>query len=257
MRKIKLFVCLIISLIISACLDVNCVSAKEILKEKSTSNIFGDVLGTIEIYDNGQVSIKYKYGLRKAEVFYCEKGNDCDNNIYSVITMLEANATNTYKNNEQNLATYTYSINNLEKGKQYKVKVRAYVATSKNYTGSENVTGSPIITSFQTETDEASVTKKTSSNKGEIADEGINGLMDKLTNIVNTVIIPIIYIVTGLVLVIKGALLGVQIVKSADEPELRLQKVHSLKWLVIGVVITYAATSVVGILTGYFGNIFN
>lgn len=255
MKRFKLFVLGAIFLMIYVCFNGYTVSAKDVLKEKSSTNIFGDVLGTIEIYDNGQVSIKYKYGLRKAEVFYCEKGSSCENNVYSIVVIMESNSINTYKNDDVNLAIYNYTIN-LERDKEYKVKVRAYIATSKSYTGTENLTGSPIITSFQTETDEANVKGGSATSDGSIGDEGINGLMGKLKNIVNTIVIPILYTITGLVLIIKGALLGTQIVKSADDPYVRSEKVRALKWLVIGVAITFVASTLVGVITGFFGDVF-
>lgn len=77
------------------------------------------------------------------------------------------------------------------------------------------------------------------------------GAMDKIADIVNTILI-IIYVVLGLFLVIKGALLGMQIVKAADEPQVRQEKIGSLKWLVIGVAIAYAVTFAADILVDYF-----
>jgi len=41
-------------------------------------------------------------------------------------------------------------------------------------------------------------------------------------------------------------------VKSADDSETRSQKVHALKWLIIGVAIATMASTVVGVLTGFF-----
>ena len=252
MKKNKWFILVLLSLLFFA-FDGNSVKAKELLKEKQYTNIFGDVLGVIQIYDDREIVIKYKYGLRKAELYYCQKGNNCDNNLYSTKTIVEANDINDYKNEDQALAVYTYRFS-LEKGYEYKIKVKAYIATGKNYTGNENINGSPIITSFQLEAEE--YIKISSSNNGDVGDENISGLLDKIVKIVNTVLIPLIYGITGFVLVIKGALLGTQIVKSADDVQLRAEKIHALKWLVIGVGITFAANSVVGVITGFFKNAF-
>jgi len=82
-------------------------------------------------------------------------------------------------------------------------------------------------------------------------DESLQGAMDKIGDIVGT-ILTIIYIVLGLFLVIKGAILGMQIVKAADEPQVRQEKISSLKWLVIGVAIAYAVTYAADLLVGYF-----
>jgi len=91
----------------------------------------------------------------------------------------------------------------------------------------------------------------------DIDNEGIKNAMSKIEDIVNNTVMPIIWIVLGLFLVVKGALLGVQIVKAADEPQVRQEKVGSLKWLVIGVAIAYASTFVVRVVVSYFEKAFN
>ena len=53
----------------------------------------------------------------------------------------------------------------------------------------------------------------------------------------------------GLFLVVKGAILGMQIVKAADEPQVRQEKIGSLKWLVIVVAIAYGVTGIANIVT--------
>lgn len=79
--------------------------------------------------------------------------------------------------------------------------------------------------------------------------------MGYVTEIVDTITL-IIYIVLGLFLVVKGALIGMQIVKAADEPQVRQEKISSLKWLVIGVAIAYAVTVAADLLMGYFATVF-
>lgn len=91
---------------------------------------------------------------------------------------------------------------------------------------------------------------------GEIADDGINSMMTKIEDIVNGTVMPILWAVLGLFLVIKGTITGVQIVKSADEPQVRQEKIGSLKWLVIGVAIAYGATFAVSVVLSFFENTF-
>ena len=90
----------------------------------------------------------------------------------------------------------------------------------------------------------------------DIEDANIEGLMTKIKKIVNNTIMPILWVVLGLFLIVKGTLIGVQIVKAADEPQVRQEKVGSLKWLVIGVAIAYASTFVVKVVIGFFENTF-
>lgn len=89
-----------------------------------------------------------------------------------------------------------------------------------------------------------------------ITDSGLNEGLKMLQEVVDTLLI-ILYVVLGLLLVIKGAILGMQIVKAADEPQIRQEKIGSLKWLVIGVAIAYAVTFAADILTGYLWGLLN
>ena len=74
---------------------------------------------------------------------------------------------------------------------------------------------------------------------------------------IGNIILTIILIILGIFLVVKGAILGMQIVKAADEPQVRQEKVGSLKWLVIGVGIAFAASTFVGVITGFFSEVFS
>lgn len=84
-----------------------------------------------------------------------------------------------------------------------------------------------------------------------ISDSGLAGAMTRLGEIAQ-IILNIIYIVLALFLIIKGAILGMQIVKAADEPQVRQEKIGSLKWLVIGVAIAYGVAGVANIVIKVF-----
>ncbi len=80
-------------------------------------------------------------------------------------------------------------------------------------------------------------------------DEQINQVMDKVRELSRT-ICNIIYVVLAAFLVVKGAIIGMQIVKAADEPQVRQEKIGSLKWLVIGVAIAYGVAGLADIVIG-------
>ena len=86
----------------------------------------------------------------------------------------------------------------------------------------------------------------------DVGDTGLNQVMDMLERVVNQTLMPIIWVVLGLFLVVKGAILGMQIVKAADEPQVRQEKIGSLKWLVIGVAIAYGVSFVATFVISYF-----
>lgn len=92
---------------------------------------------------------------------------------------------------------------------------------------------------------------------GDIEDKGLKDMMDKVSVVIYNDVMPIIWIVLGMFLVIKGTILGVQIVKAADEPQVRQEKIGSLKWLVIGVAVAALASGAVTAITGYFSGVFN
>ena len=253
MKKVSYCIILLLTFMFFNCCrnDVH-VKAKEVVSNKVYTNIFGDVLGSIDIYDNGEIIVKYKYGLRRVDLLYCQKGENCDNNMYGSQNIMESSVDNTYKNEENELAVYKYKVK--LNGEEYRLKVEAYFGTNSGYSGTENVNGSYTISSLQSvDTGENYI--KINSDE-DLNNDELNGLMSKLKEIANTIILPIIYVLATLVLVVKGALLGVDIVRSADDPSIRAEKVRALKWLVIGVAITYTGSSLIGVITGFFKNMF-
>jgi len=93
-------------------------------------------------------------------------------------------------------------------------------------------------------------------NNTKIEDEGLKTVMEKISGVVYGTVMPIIYAILGLFLVVRGAILGIQIVKSADEPQVRQEKVGAIKWLVIGVAVAFLAAGLVSTVTGFFSGAF-
>lgn len=81
-----------------------------------------------------------------------------------------------------------------------------------------------------------------------IEDSGIQNVVQQITDITYRIVLPVIWGLLGVLLVIKVTIVGVQIVKTADEPQVRQEKIGSLKWFVIGIAIAYGATGVIKLL---------
>lgn len=225
------------------------VYARELVVEQSVVDIFDSPIGIVQIYDNSEIIIGYKYGLRKVVLNYCIKGEDCDRNIYNSVVIMESNEITTYKNDSNVFATYSYTFTTDEEF-EYRYKVEAYFGQSSNYSGRESINS---LTKCSVDTGENYVN---GSYSNEIKNNKIAKLMDDIKEITNTIILPIIYIGLGLLLIVKGAILGFQIVKSADDSYVRKEKIGALKWLVIGVAVAYLASAVVGVVTGFFKDYF-
>ena len=233
------------------------VNASEIIDSNINQDIFGDPISSMKIYKNGKVELEYKYGLRKVDIYYCIKGEECDNQNYQFKNIMESNESEPYKGDGSVMTKYEFFVS-LEEGNEYRVRVEAYFGTSNAYTGTETINGAFTIGSVQIlDTKDQYIGGRGAGDTGNISDSRIRGLMDTIITIVNKVVLPVIYAVTSLYLVVKGTLLGVQIVKSADDFVTRREKIGALKWLVVGVAVTYAATTLVGVISGFFKGVFN
>lgn len=225
------------------------IMASDVVAYNSQEDIFGELVNYIGINSDGKIELRYKYGLRKADVYYCLKGEGCDSGYYQSANIMESDTYNTYKNTDSELDVYWYKIPFKQTGVEYRVRVEAYFGTTSAYTGVEQIGGSFTISSVQiADTDD----KYILASSNNVKDPRVRDLLDDIQIITNTVALPIIYIITTMFLVIKGAILGVQIIKSADNSSIRSEKIGALKWLVIGVAIAYAATTLVGIVSGFF-----
>ena len=251
-KKIRFILIVFLSVLTFAFISNDTVSAKEVVAKDSIVDIAGETIGTIEIYDDSEIRIAYKYGLRMANLHYCKEGLECEMSLYNYLNIAEASIDNPYKNTKSDLAIYRYKPI-LEKGQKYGFRVEAYFGTSSRYTGSENLASTFMLYYLKVDTENVYV--KGSDNPS-FGDEGLNNMMSDLAEITNVFVLPIIYIATGLILVIKGALLGIDIVKNADNPETRAQKIRALIWLVVGVGISLTASTLIGVLTGFFDGFF-
>lgn len=88
---------------------------------------------------------------------------------------------------------------------------------------------------------------------GITSDGTLNETLEKFLTIVNNYVIPIMWVAMGVLLIVRGIMLGMDIVKSADESEVRAKKISGLVWLFIGVGVGYAVTIAAHIVMDMFG----
>ena len=174
---------------------------------------------------------------------------------------------------DNNLTTYTFTISKevdpvlkqmselIEKGeKNYKVFAQANFCARRNIGADDSVGSCAYYDDIKYATkvvDLVNIDQDHDLNfSGDIGDSGLAKVMDDIAGIVKGTVLPVIWVVLGLFLIVKGAILGVQIVKAADEPQVRQEKIGSLKWLVIGVAIAYGSTGIVTVVMNFFDGTF-
>jgi hypothetical protein len=84
----------------------------------------------------------------------------------------------------------------------------------------------------------------------------VNSIIANILVIINDYAIPVLWILLGVLLIVRGIILSIDIVKASDEAEVRQSKIKRLTWLIIGVLAGYAITigaSWVMTLLGYGG----
>ena len=80
-----------------------------------------------------------------------------------------------------------------------------------------------------------------------------NTTLYKALNITNSIVIPVLWVILFVLLIVRGIMLAIDIVKSSDEPEIRKKKINGMIWLVVGVLLGYAVTISASIVMEMFG----
>ena len=84
-------------------------------------------------------------------------------------------------------------------------------------------------------------------------DEDFEKSVDKVIYVVNTFIIPGLYIVLAVIIVIKGILLTIDLIKYSDNASVRKEKLNSFLYLGIVVFIACILNTIAAFITGLFG----
>ena len=207
------------------------------------------------------LSVQYQNGIVGLATYICDKNvataDNCKKNYITKYTVPWVNASSPQINQYDEIGVYNVTYESHTDGKPlssyndtidaegksvstYRIAVYAQfcVVATNDRKSCYNAEPEARVISF-----EMFDLDQTFTNSSEVNETLAKGL-----NIVNNVFIPILWIALGVFLIVKGILLGMDIVKSADEPDVRKKKIGGLVWLIIGVFIGYAVT----ILASYF-----
>lgn len=90
-------------------------------------------------------------------------------------------------------------------------------------------------------------------NVGFTSSSEMNKTISQMLNITNNVVIPILWVILGIILIVRGIMLGIDIVKTADEPEVRKKKISGLIWLFVGIFLAFVVTGTASAVMSMFG----
>ena len=245
----------------------SCESVGAEFYEVSRNGIVEESVSVKRSDDEVRFSMNYQNGIGDVKVYICDSQDNC--NIGSALTYFEDSALritgdtggriNTAQNatsselvysvptSGDHLSTYrdrydnsTGKLNNI-----YYLKVEAKFCITRNAekTACTMWDNQPYVWGKKIDLD----------NGGLTGDSQINQTLAQMLNIVNTIVIPILWVLMAALLIIRGIMLGMDIVKSSDEPDVRKKKISGLVWLFIGVGVGYAITITANIVMGMFG----
>ena len=212
------------------------------------------------------VTFQYQYGITNVEVHICDSNvatdSMCrDNSRSAFIDYVNPEVTTSGKNiymNEayktQSLTTITYKPSAPSLGTPIKDYVNGTykIVVSASFCEAVKADGSCAYWGGQD-----AIYSQTFELKGAFTGNAkVNTVLSNILVIVNDYVIPILWVALGILLVVRGVILAIGIVKASDEAEVRANKIKGLVWLIIGVVAGYAITiaaSWVMTLLGYGG----
>lgn len=221
------------------------------------------------------VTIQYQYQVKGVQVYICKatasvEGCMGSDNISTFKDLKDYEdptgemRKSEVNNTTQETDTYIYAptgplsgmaIENYPDG-TYRVVVKASFCNMRNNrlsdcASDDNWTADPTTQSWQT------IYNQTIELNGAFTGNAqVNAILGKVLTYINSYVIPALWVLLAALLIIRGVLLAIAIVKSSDEAEVRSSKIKGMIWLIVGVfagyAITIAATAVMTLL-GYGG----
>lgn len=200
-------------------------------------------IGSIVIYDDYVVRVSYKYSASDVKIKICPSST-CSNLNTQIYTSEE-----TYFD-DVHTDFYIADHFDLDNGTDYKISVSA---SFKPYPAAITDSASGFIeTEFEYIKENASSEEDNSSDKNKYADEALTRTQ-KIIWVFKVIIIPLIYAVLIVVLIVKGVLLGIDISKYADEPDVRKEKIRAFTYFGVAIFLVAILNTVGGFVTGLFG----
>ena len=194
-----------------------------------------DPMGKIILYDDYTIAFYYGYRVNNITILVC-KDSICNN-------LSQAENQSFVGNEVVEFDLNPLLVRDSENSVKYSIQANA------TFNAVEGLGNESIATLSA-----SVVVKPNGSESTEGVDNG-DKFMSSTYNVIaflNAWIIPGVYVLLGITLIIKGILLAVDIVKYADNSDVRSEKIRAFVYMFIGVVCVAIINSCAGIFTGLF-----
>lgn len=189
-------------------------------------------VGSIILYDNYKLEFNYVRSVKNIKIWVCEK-NMCDMDNPTI------GSNQVYIDESKKLEYDLTEYFVVEEGKNATYIVKATAEFSVTYYSG------PSIATLNHEIEIKNV-------DGEILFNILTEESEGAIKAVKTWVLPGLYVLFALTLVIKGVLLGIDIVNYSDQPDVRREKIHAFVYFGIGIIAVSLVTTCVGFLMGLF-----
>lgn len=235
MKKIKYLMGCILTFICAFTLfNITRVEAKSPISSTIAPGINpGDMdLGSIILYDDYTIVFNYRSRLKNVDIQVCQFNacnsvEEVENKIYVSGDALEFNLNNYIKKSYTQTKEYVikasgtfYSVDNVNRTSIANLETTLTVSGTDEY---ENSSNEPLESS------------------------------QKAIAFMNQFVIPLLYMILAATLIIKAILLALDLVKHADNREVRAEKIRAFTYLGVGLLMVGIVNTCVGFITGLFG----
>ena len=229
-------VCILLSLIIAYLFSFNNVVSAEdnVLKEaQATAVKEGEKSpGNIKLYNDYTIEFNFEHALNGYKIWVCEE-DDCDDKKPTIASSQIFYGPN---NISEKLAEHM----SVEEGEEkiYIIEAQGTFRNSKT-----SYTANIVQLEYKVEL------KKVD---GEIFYDVFIEETQGALKVIKTWVIPGLYILFALTVIVKGILLGIDIVHLSDQPDLRREKIRAFIYFFVAMVAITIVTTSVGYITGLF-----
>lgn len=230
----------VLSLLFSLCFKSTTVGAANVIGHSPVIYSTEGQIGAITLYDDYVLRVEYKYSASNVQIRICPTDNCVDG-----LTQSYTSPENFFDGDHVDL--YLKDLFVLTDGTKYNIVMSA---SFKPYASAITVVSTGGLS------EEFVYVEENASDESDNKDDKLEEVLtrsQKIEKILRTYVIPGLYAILLIVLIIKGILLGIDIAKHADQPEVRGEKIRAFSYFGVAIVLLLLLNTIAGFVTGLFG----